>query len=96
MHLVIMGFFGTVLAFSLSACGDKGSSMSDKDSAAAQEAIRSLSAEVEKTAGSLAVLNPKHDKQYFVDRQTQSIKECINAADFTSCYKPKLDAMRYE
>jgi len=94
--LIKMGFVGAVLAFSLSACGDKGPSMSGKDSAAAQEAIRSLSATVVETAGSLAVLNPKHDKQYFVDRQTQSIKECINASDFESCYKPKLDAMRYE
>lgn len=94
--LIKIGFVGAVLAFSLSACGDKGSSMSGKDSAAAQEAIRNLSASIVETAGSLAVLNPKHDKQYFVDRQTQIIKECINASDFGSCIKPKFDALRYE
>lgn len=91
-HSVICAAFIVVL----SGCGAKESSMSDKDRAAAQEAVRQMSATVETTAASLVIINPKHDKQYFIDRQTQGIAECIKATDFASCYKPKLEAMKYE
>lgn len=87
---------GAALIVILSGCSDKDSSMSDKDRAAAQEAVRAMSAAVETTAASLVVINPKHDKQYFIDRQTQGIAECIKATDFASCYKPKFEAMKYE
>lgn len=84
------------LTIGLSGCGDKDSSMSNKDRAAAKEAVRQMAATVERTAASLVVINPKHDKQYFIDRQTQGIAECLKAVDFSSCYKPKLDAVSYE
>ena len=96
MSINKLTIIGAALALILSACGDKESSMSDKDRAAAREAVRQMSTTVETTAASLVVINPKHDKQYYIDRQTQGISECIKAADFVSCYKPKLDAMKYE
>ena len=79
-----------------SGCGEKIPSMSDKDRAEAEEAVRQISASVESTAASLVVINPKHDKQYFIDRQTQAIKACAKAADVSSCLRPKLEALKYE
>lgn len=89
MHLVKISLVVAVVAFSLLACGDKGSSVNGKDSAVAREATRAIL----NTAESLVELNPRHNKQYFVDRQTQILNECANAPDFSSCYKPKVHAL---
>lgn len=72
------------------------SSMRDKDNAAARETIRRISADVDKTAALLASINKKHDKQYFVDRQVQILKECADSPNMASCVQPKLDALKNE
>lgn len=85
-----------VLVFSLAACGDKQSTVSSQDKASSDEAMRSMSANISSTAQSLTVLNPKHDKQYFVDRQVAIVKECVSSSDLESCIKPKIEGLRYE
>jgi cytochrome c len=72
------------------------SPVQDKESAAAQENLRHVRANVDANAARLAGLNKKHDKQYFVDRQVQIIKECTNVPDIGSCLQPRLNALQNE
>lgn len=91
-----LNIFFTVLIFSLSACSDKQPSTSSQNKPSSDETMRSMSASIEQTAQSMTVLNPKHDKQYFVDRQVQIIKECIGGSDSETCLREKIRGLRYE
>ncbi len=87
---------GAIVVLALAACGNKESSMSEKDKAARDEVIRSLSATVQETAKNLAVINRKHDQQYYADRMLQIIKECASRSDIEPCMESNLNSLKYE
>ena len=96
MNFIKIGFLSVIFSCGLSACGENNFSISENYSAADKESIRNITARIEKIAEDLVVLNPKHDKQYFIDRQSEVIKKCINSDDLASCYQSELDVMQHE
>lgn len=96
MNFIKIGFLGVIFSCGLSACGENNFSSSENYSAADKESMRNIAANVEKIAEDLVVINPKHDKQYYIDRQSEVIEKCINSDDLFSCYKSELDVMQHE
>jgi hypothetical protein len=95
MRKVSLYLLCIVLGSYLSACGEKSSSKTPKEKAEEAESIRELSRSMNELATTLAA-SGKHDKKYYIDRQTQIIEQCSKAADVMSCIKPKIDALRNE